>query len=58
MSISGAKKCFHENLQHFGDARTQPEKFNLYNGLYQLSDAIDDLERKIKEIDRILRQIR
>ena len=48
------RKCFMENLQLFADAKTNPEKFNLYNGLLGISDQIDDLERRIKNIENLL----
>ena len=58
MSITTAKKCFRENRNLFGDTKTQSEKFNLYNGLYALADAIEDLERKINALEHLVRSLR
>jgi hypothetical protein len=50
MSIETAIKCFEENLRLFGDSRTQPEKFNLYNGLAQLSKAVQSMEVELHRV--------
>ncbi len=54
MSAQIAKRCFGENVRLFGDSATQPEKFNLYNGLANLAAAIQDIE---KELDQIKREV-
>ena len=45
MTLEIAKKCFEENLLLFGDAKSEPEKYNLYKGLAHLANAIEDLQR-------------
>ncbi len=49
--------CFRENLTLFADAITQPEKFNHYNGLLQMATQIDDMERRLKNIENMLSAI-
>lgn len=55
-----AKKCFAENLQLFADPQSQPEKYNLYNGLYCVAQAIERREAEIRalayEVDQIKRR--
>jgi hypothetical protein len=50
MSIETAIKCFNENIQLFGDARQQPENFNLYNGLSNLSQAVQSLQHEVHRL--------
>lgn len=57
MSIIVAKNCFAENRNLFGDAKTQPEKFNLYSGLANLADAVQKLERTIDDIQRTVKHL-
>jgi len=58
-NASNAKKCFAENLKLFGNAQTQPEKYNLYNGLANLSDSIEEMQNEIhrlrQEVDSLRR---
>lgn len=50
--MSFGKKCFDENLQLFGmPARTNAEKFNLYNGLKSMADDLDSLSSKINNME-------
>ena len=35
--------CFSENVNLFGDPKTQPEKYNLYRGLTALSETVESL---------------
>lgn len=49
-----AEKCFSENLRLFGNAKTEPEKYNLYNGLRNLASAIKQLEQKVEDIENKL----
>ncbi|WP_024461027.1 hypothetical protein [Marinimicrobium sp. LS-A18] len=55
MSFDTAKKCFGENIQLFGDPQAQPEKFNHYNGLYNMAEAMyalqDEVHRLRREVD-------
>lgn len=39
-----AIRCFAENTSHFADSKKEPEKFNLYKGLWHLARAISDIE--------------
>ena len=42
----------------FDNAQTQAEKFNLYKGLANLADAIDDIERAVEQFQRELSSIK
>jgi len=59
MSIRAAIQCF-EAL--FGDAREEPEKFNLYNGLVQMAHAVQQLETEVRavkqQVERRLSELR
>ena len=54
---TNAKNCFAENFRLFGDARTQPERFNLYKGLVALADAIATIQEQQVSLERRLREI-
>jgi hypothetical protein len=57
MSLPGsdaAKACFNENIQLFADFQQQPEKFNFYNGLFNLAVAISEIENRLLSIDHRL----
>ncbi|MEK7073131.1 MAG: hypothetical protein AAB974_01705 [Patescibacteria group bacterium] len=54
MSAYDAQKCFEENRRDFGNAQTQPEKYNLYNGLANLAQAVATIQRELDEIKRTL----
>ena len=58
MSADAAKGYFRGNVALFGKAQEQPEKFNLYNGLASLADAVDDIERMVKTIQHELSSIK
>jgi len=58
MSAQAAKRCFLENMALFDNAQTQAEKFNLYKGLANLADAIDDIERAVEQFQRELSSIK
>lgn len=51
--IDTAKKCFAENLTR-ANFQTDPEKYNLYNGLANLAAAIEELQRQMEDIQRRL----
>jgi hypothetical protein len=55
--IDSAKKCFAENLRLFGNASTQPEKYNLYNGLANLATAVEELQTKLSQIEATVNRI-
>ena len=45
-----AKKCFAENIRLFADPKREPEKFNLYNGLFNLAAAVEETQTEIAQI--------
>lgn len=57
MNFESSKKQFDENFQLFGNPRTEPEKYNLYAGLSNLSTGLAELRSKIENIEYILAQI-
>jgi hypothetical protein len=54
-----AQRCFDENITMFGNANSQPEKYNLYNGLRNLAQAVGDMQSEIhrlkQEVDYLRR---
>jgi len=60
--LQTAIRCFQENVSLFGNAQTEPEKFNLYNGLSNLAEGVGDLEdaiyRLIQEIQSLRSQLK
>ena len=51
MSARVAKQCFLENLKCFAPcAENDPEKYNLYNGLVNLAEAMDLINVKLGQI--------
>lgn len=50
MNAFNAKQQFSENLQLYGNAQTDPEKFNLYSGLYNLTKAIEQIQADINQV--------
>lgn len=59
--MSGANnafKCFHENLQLFGNAHANPEKYNLYNGLANLAEAVKELQAEVKQLRQEVHSLR
>ena len=49
--------CFSENVNLFGDPKTQPEKYNLYRGLTALSETVEALYHAVHNIERQLNSI-
>jgi hypothetical protein len=47
VSYKVAKDCFKENITLTGGAKSDPVSFNLYNGLFQLTQQ---LERELLEM--------
>ena len=45
-----AKACFLENINLFSNPQIAPEKYNLYNGLYHLTLAIERLEFLLRQV--------
>jgi hypothetical protein len=56
MSLDTAKKQFAENIQLFGNPNSQPEKFNLYGGLSNLAEALQNIENDLYEIKRLVKE--
>ena len=60
MSFDISNRCFTENLNLFGNAQTDPEKFNLYNGLSNMAQSLQALEQEVqrlrREIDELSRR--
>lgn len=52
MSSMAAEKQFAENVRLFGNAKSNPEKYNLYMGLANLAKAIRNLEYDLDELKR------
>lgn len=57
MSISIAKACFAENIQHT-NIKTQPNEYNLYKGLYNLAAAIEHVESVLSAIQYDVAQLK
>ncbi len=57
-SLDTAVKCFDENRVMFGDPRVQPEKFNLYNGLASLAEAVGELQNQVQQLRQEVHQLR
>ena len=47
--IENAKKCFNDNWQRF---KHDPEKHDLYAGLYNLAVAVEEMQRHIEFLQR------
>ncbi len=58
MSSATAKKYFAENIRLFADPGAQPEKYNLYNGLFGLAETMQQIESRLEEISRDLRYLK
>jgi len=56
MYYDTAMKCFEENIQLFGNANNNPEKFNLYNGLANLAEGLKHDMSNIKSQIQYLQQ--
>ena len=46
-----AKDCFEENIGLIGGHQSNPEKFNLYNGLANLAVAISGIEETLQRLE-------
>ena len=56
--IITAIKCFEENLNLFGNAQSEPEKYNLYNGLTNLSEAVYELQKQVQTLSQAVEALR
>ena len=59
MSISGkfGSACFLENLRLFANPKTEPEKYNLYNGLRGKADDLETLSLSVHKLEMLLNSI-
>jgi len=57
-SAAVAEKCFLENRNFFGDARAEPEKFNLYQGLANLASAVSEVQDELRQLRQEIAQMR
>ena len=53
-----AKECFQENLNLFIDLRADPEKHNLYAGLYCLAEALAEIEKRLALLENAVQSRR
>ena len=59
MSYHSARNSFNENLRQFGNPQTNPEKYNLYTGLSNLTQAIENDLGAIKDLlEQILYELK
>lgn len=54
---SKAVKNFHENIQKYAPASTQPEKYNLYAGLANMARALEQQSSHIMALNRRIEQL-
>lgn len=55
--MSNAKICFSENWNEFKNPNGTSkdfEKFNLYSGLYDIAETIEELKAEIQELKQIV----
>lgn len=43
--------CFLENVNLFGDPKTQPEKYNLYKGLQAMAETMEVLLHLVHKLE-------
>lgn len=53
-----AAQRFYENLVHFGNAKTNPEKFNLYMGLQHLAIMVETLLSKVSNLEGEIQRLK
>lgn len=62
MYYDTAMKCFKENIQLFANPNNNPEKFNLYNGLANLSEGLEhdmsNINNQIQYLQQLINNIR
>lgn len=51
-----AQKQFEENVRLFGHPQTNPEKYNLYNGLANLAKGLGNLQISVDALTDALRR--
>jgi hypothetical protein len=47
-----SEQCFSDNVRLFGNQQTEPEQFNLYNGLRVMSETLVSLAQVVDNIER------
>ena len=52
-----AMRNFEENLVLFANAQTHPEKYNLYAGLRNLAEALENIENELNRVRQQLQQL-
>jgi hypothetical protein len=57
MSVNSALKCFKDNLELFSDPKSQTEKFNLYQGLHCLAEAVRDIDLELQNIKNQIKDL-
>jgi X-X-X-Leu-X-X-Gly heptad repeat protein len=57
-AVRTAIRCFQENRRDFGDPQVSPEKFNLYNGLANLAEAVGTLQDRVNQLTLEVQQLR
>lgn len=57
MYFCNAEKQFDENLRIFGNAKSEPEKYNLYAGLSNLAKGLKNLQSQIEDLQRRLNDL-
>ncbi len=57
MNLHNAIKQFQENRRFFGNPSTEPEKYNLYAGLENLTVGLQDINDKLERIEHLLKII-
>ena len=58
MTIAIAKKCSKDNLDLFASPSGEPEKVNLYTGLYNLAKGIEKLDRDVRSLTQDTARVR
>jgi len=57
--LQTAAACFNENVELFAPVPgAQPEKFNLYNGLFNLAQGAEELNQQIGSIRAEIQALR
>jgi hypothetical protein len=54
--LDTAQKCFADNVNNHLNTNfnTNPESFNLYNGLQNLAGAVEDIQNQLSDVQRTL----
>lgn len=55
--MARSKDFFAENQNLFSSAQNEPEKYNLYGGLYALAEEVENLNRTLRDIEGTLNNI-